>query len=234
MHKISLAFLIGAAVVLSGCGSNTSHKKETKLAPIPNVDVKKSIQEGKIKAYNPSDPIEKQYTAVVNYLRSQSITCSDASGFSGPLPSIKWNSKLYMSAKEHSDDYNQTGAYKHDHTGSGEGSDVTAVSLGITPKGSTPRQRVEHQGYDGYAGENQANYISYHANGIPPANFKKIEPTTWMDVMSGWMQSQHGHCSNIMNPDATEFGMAQSGARYDNNGTDDIYTTYWTQDFGGQ
>ena len=45
------------------------------------------------------------------------------------------------------------------------------------------------------------------------------------------MKSTHGHCSNIMNPNLTEFGMYESGANVDANGW---YKVYWTQDFGGQ
>ncbi len=78
----------------------------------------------------------------------------------------------------------------------------------IGSDGSTVRSRVENTGYPWQRlGENVA------------AGY-----TTVATVMQGWLDSP-GHCSNIMNPDFTEFGAA-----FARNASSD-FGIYWTQVF---
>lgn len=78
------------------------------------------------------------------------------------------------------------------------------------PDGVTPWDRAGSAGYDASAiGENIAA-------GQPTAEA----------VMDAWMQSP-GHCSNIMNPDANEFGVGMMPSE----GQAD-FGVYWTQMFG--
>ena len=67
--------------------------------------------------------------------------------------------------------------------------------------GSNPGTRISKTGY---------NWSTYGEN-IAAGN------TTEEDVIQGWLDSP-GHCSNLMNPDFTEVGVATSGP-------------YWTQVF---
>lgn len=77
------------------------------------------------------------------------------------------------------------------------------------PDGEDPFVRMERAGYSfSTAGENIA-----------------AGQTSPQMVMQGWMESP-GHCSNIMNPAFTEFGV---GA-YDASGAP--FPIYWTQTFG--
>lgn len=74
--------------------------------------------------------------------------------------------------------------------------------------GSTPAQRLTRQGYRWkMVGENVAA-------GADSAR----------SVMSGWLQSP-GHCSNIMNPDFTEMGLAFAINHQDE------FAVYWSQSF---
>lgn len=52
--------------------------------------------------------------------------------------------------------------------------------------------------------------------------------TTVSDVMEGWLTSQTGHCSNLMNANYTDFGSSRVIAPA---GTTN-FGTYWTQNFG--
>ena len=73
--------------------------------------------------------------------------------------------------------------------------------------GDDPWERMTAAGYPGFGvGENIAAGYA--------------DPTS---VVAGWMDSD-GHCSNILNGDATEIGVG-----YYAGGS---WGTYWTQDFG--
>lgn len=79
------------------------------------------------------------------------------------------------------------------------------------PSGESPFDRMGRAGYSYLsAGENIA-----------------AGQRTPEEVMAGWMDSP-GHCSNIMNPDFSEFG----GGYFVNDA--DSFGHYWTQTFGRQ
>jgi len=197
-----------------------------------DINLTKAIQDGYITGYDVNGPIEDQYMAVVNYLRSMSITCSDGAAVSGPTDAIVWDTLLADASKEHSDDMNTSGVYSHD--GSGTLSDITGQTFTPT-RSSTPRERVTRSGYAGQAGENIAIHVRYYANsGGQPTNFVPIDNDTWLTIMEKWMTSTTGHCSNLMNPLNKSFGMHETGSRVDDNGTHILHSTYWTLEFGNQ
>jgi uncharacterized protein YkwD len=195
-----------------------------------DINLTKEIHDGNVPNYDSMDPIENQYQAVINYLRSLAIECNDSEAIVGPSDALVWNDSLENAAKEHSDDMNTSGHYGHD--GSGTVSDITGQTLGHA---SNPGERVDEAGYAGYTGENIARLQSYYETaGGKPAGFVPVNNDTWIAVMAGWINSTHGHCSNIMNPVAKSFGMSEVGSRVDTNATDTIYSTFWTQEFGDQ
>jgi uncharacterized protein YkwD len=183
------------------------------------IDASFHIDLADVPGYDSTDPIEDQYLSVVNYLRGLDITCNDAQGLSGPVGiDLRNDPHLQASAREHSEDMRISGHYGHE--GSGTTSDTTGQALGHA---STPPERMEHNGYSGsITGENIA-IMSSMPN--PP------ESDAWVRAMEGWMTSTHGHCSNIMNPAFTDFGMYES--RTTSPDAEGYYHVYWTQNFGG-
>ena len=227
----NLVFLV-FAIVLLGCGGSSSGGAGGSGTINPSdINISKDILNGKILDYDSADPIKNQYLAVVNHLRQQKIKCNDSSAKTGPSPELESNELLESAAKEHSDDYNASGIYNRDHSGSGTVSDLTSVAWNLG-RGSTPKERVEYNGYNGISGENQAKLTSYYAKGRMPANFEAVQDNTWIYVMQSWMKSGTGHCSNIMNASFEDFGMHESGVHIEDNGTHILHTTYWTQEFG--
>ncbi len=188
---------------------------------LSSFNLAKDIKDGKIGGYNKNDPIEDQYLAVINYFRSLKIECNDPFAITGPSgKDMTWNTFLADAAQEHSEDMKLSVWY--DHNGSGTINDITGQTL--TPvRPSTFSQRIKRNGYNG----------SFVAENIAMVKAKPAAPSvnTWLKVMEGWIKSTSGHCSNIMNPDLTEFGMHESRAAVDVNGW---HKVYWTQDFGGQ
>ena len=204
-----------ALFLLSGCGPGNNGGEENPS----NIHIKQAIANGDVASYDESDPLKDQYLAVINYLRGLSVKCNDSMGLSGPVGvDMVWESHVAAAAQEHSEDMNKSIWY--DHKGSGTANDITGQSF--TPaRQSTFDERIIHNGYGGsIMGENIA---------ISKASFV-ISDDYWLTVMEGWMSSTHGHCSNIMNPNLTDFGMYESRAAVDAAGE---YKTYWTQDFGG-
>ncbi len=217
-----LVFCIVTIIGLVGCGGGSSGN------PLPagtidssDLNLTKDIQESKIADYDKTDPIEDQYLSIINYLRSLKIKCNDSEAITGPSgKDMNWNSLLADAAKEHSEDMNLSAWY--DHNGSGTINDITGQTL--TPvRASIFSERIENNGYNG----------SLTAENIAMMRAKPTAPSadSWIKVMEGWMKSTHGHCSNIMNPKLTEFGMYESRADVNASGW---YNVYWTQDFGGQ
>ena len=178
--------------------------------------------------YSVDDPIEDQYLAVVNYLRGLRIKCNDTKGFEGPVGvDLQWNGLLEDAAQEHSDDMAKSAHF--DHLGSGTENDITGQTFD-PPRQSTVAERIERAGYQWTTyGENIAMRWSYPDK---PSN------TAWVRAMEDWMKSKTGHCSNIMNPDFRDFGMAESrGVEekvFSDGNTYLVNTAYWTQNFGAQ
>ncbi len=234
MKKIGFYSLV--CLFLIGCGGGGTTTSSSVPSPAATFDgllakdlnLTKDINDGELVIDN-NDSIKDQYLTVINYLRSLKIKCNDSHAEEGPSSVVEWNQLLAYAAKEHSEDYNSSGIYNRDHSGSGTVSDITANGSGI---GSTPAKRVEHQGYIGSSGENQARYVSYYKTGSKPSNFIAIYDNTWLSVMEGWMKSKSGHCSNIMNPLFEDFGMHEAGIYVEDNGTHTLHSTYWTQEFG--
>ena len=194
---------------------------------VPMIDNNFTIDLSVVANYNANDSIEEQYLSVVNHLRSLRIKCNDASGFNGPVGrDLTWNTFLKDAAKEHSDDMlannNMT------HAGSGTQSDITGQTFNPA-KASTASERMNSQGYDWIrSGENISHSAAY----------PKLSETAWIQAMEGWMKSHTGHCSNIMNPNFRDFGMAEARGTSDVIFSDGVTRTapvaYWTQNFGTQ
>jgi len=226
MLRSSLYMLMGMVFALSGCGGSGIGNENDNAGThnVSNsgnvVDTNFTIDLAKVPGYDQTDPINDQYLAVINYLRDLSIKCDDAKGLSGPVGTdMQWEDHLAASAKEHSEDMKLSVWYGHD--GSGTVNDKTAQDLSLG-RGSQFNERIEHNGYTGNAkAENIATMMS--TPNPPPDD-------SWVEVMEGWIKSKHGHCSNIMNPKLTDFGMYESRAPKDSDG---VYKVYWTQDFGG-
>ena len=240
MKKVALASLV--CFVLIGCGGGGSgdsgevddsvvRGNETAISlSVTDINLTKEIKEEKL-IIDSSDSLENQYLTVINHLRSLKIKCNDSSAKVGPSPEVTWNALLANAAKEHSTDYNSSGIYNRNHSGSGTTFDITATEKSLG-RGSTPAERVKYNGYDGFSGENQATYVSYYETNRRPPNFSAINDDTWLSIMEGWMKSTSGHCSNIMNPIFEDFGMYEAGVNVENNGTHTLHSTYWTQEFG--
>jgi uncharacterized protein YkwD len=182
------------AVFLVGCGDTSS--SPTSL----NSDTQ--ISESLLKP-----EFQSEILKAINKARSESRDCHDGKGIVGPSEPLIWNTQLYLSAYEHSNDLAQSNTFSH--YGSGTDSDITAKELGISK--SFFYQRIENNGYVDYKvlGENIAG------------GQKSID-----EVMKAWLNSPK-HCANIMNNEFKEIGVAivvEEGSEYG---------IYWTQNFGG-
>ena len=208
MYRYRFFLIFVLSLIMHGCGGGGNDSRDSGGTGV--VGNSFSIDLNKVSGYNSSDPIEDQYLAVINYLRSQHLKCNDHLGIEGPSAPLTWNADLADAALEHSQDMNISGHYGH--IGSGTPSDITGTYVGHA---STFTERIIYNGYGGNTtGENIANVTS---NSIPN--------DYWVTVMEEWMKSTSGHCSNIMHPSFEDFGMAE--VRADGN------ATYWTQNFGG-
>ena len=152
-----------------------------------------------------SSTLEKEYLDAINKARRENQTCGSR-GFFSATNALKWNSKLYHAAYEHSNDMAVTNTFSHE--GSGQASDLTGVREGGKSHGF---ERMEAYGYE---------WSRYGENIAAGTN-----SNTAQKVMTQWMESD-GHCANIMNPDFTEVGMAMVKK------SDTHFTHYWTQNFG--
>ncbi len=206
-------------LALIGCGSSNGNNKSSTA----EVNLTQAIANGDIANYdasrNGTSQVYLNYVAVINYLRSLSITCNDPAAITGPSsPDMVWNTHLEAAAKEHSEDMKKSNWYNHD--GSGTVNDTTAQDMGLG-RGSHFDERITHNGFSGSA--SAENIAMSTASFVQPHDY-------WLKIMEGWMASTHGHCSNIMSPTLTQFGMYESRAAMDSSG---MYKIYWTQDFGG-
>jgi surface protein len=191
------------------------------------VDGNFTIDVTQINNYDAQASIEERYLVVINHLRSLKIKCNDPQGAVGPVGvDLSWNVLLKNAAQEHSDDMYAN--HNMIHKGSHTETDVTGQNL-TPPAASEPSQRVKAQGYNyKTTGEN----IAYR--GVYPS----LLDDAWIKAMEDWMKSSHGHCSNIMNPDFMEFGMAERRGSeektVESGESVTLEVAYWTQNFGTQ
>ena len=172
----------------------------------PNVDSNFTINLHDVPDYDANASTSDQYLSVINYLRSLNVSCNDTLHLSGPVDvNLSWNSDLESAAREHSDDMANNDFYSH--IGSDE---------------SESKERIKNNGYHGMVtAENIAHM--WKKNEKPPAD-------AWVEKMENWMKSEKGSCSIIMNKAFTDFGMHESRRQ---KGSDNNFTVYWTQTFGG-
>ena len=220
MAAIGLPLVAFALVACGGSGGEGVGNSGGNGTAV-DIDLSKAIAEGKVIGYdaskNGTPQVKENYLAVLNYMRSLSITCNDSDGVSGPSDPLDWNDDLETAAKEHSDDMLATGHYSH--TGSGTATDIVAQNLGLSG-GSSIQQRITHYKTDAQiTGENIARLQSTDP----------IENDAWIATMEGWLESKKGHCSNIMHKSFKYFGMAE--AKSNSQDGDGFYKAYWTQNF---
>jgi uncharacterized protein YkwD len=144
---------------------------------------------------------------VINKARAEERDCNDGRGTVGPSRALTWNNELYAAAYEHSSDLAQSDTFSH--LGSGTEFDITGSNSGIASKFNN---RIKENGYIDYTiiGEN----IAGGQESIDLA-------------LEAWLASP-AHCSNIMEVEFTEIGVAVVV------NLDSTYGIYWTQNFGGK
>lgn len=143
----------------------------------------------------------------INQARSVARDCHDGLGLVPAAPALTWNSELYASAYEHSYDLATSNTFSH--YGSGTASDVTGSNNG---EQSYFIDRIEANGYANYKviGENIAG-----------------GHTTIEAAVEAWIASP-AHCTNLMNSEFTEIGVAVAVDESSD------YGIYWTQSFGAK
>ena len=150
---------------------------------------------------------QSEILKVINEARSLPRDCHDGNGLVSAAPTLTWNEDLYASAYEHSYDLAESNTFSH--YGSGTATDITGSN---NNKASYFNERIRANGYVGYRtiGENIAG-----------------GQATIKEAVTAWLASP-AHCTNIMNPDFKEIGVAVVV----NN--DSEYGIYWTQSFGAK
>ncbi len=143
----------------------------------------------------------------INKARSVARDCHDGLGVVPAAPALTWNDELYASAYEHSYDLATSNTFSH--YGSGTASDVTGSNSG---EQSYFIDRIEANGYTDYKiiGENIAG-----------------GHTTIEAAVDAWIASP-AHCTNLMNSDFKEVGVAIAVDESSD------YGIYWTQSFGAK
>jgi uncharacterized protein YkwD len=192
--------IVAIAFLIVGCGETSISSPTT--TPADNETITQESME-----LLKSDAKQKILKAI-NKARSEARDCHDGAGVVGPSKPLVWNTQLYLSAYEHSNDLAKSDTFSH--YGSGTIYDVTASNLGISS--STFYQRIQQNGYVEYStlGENIAG------------GQKTID-----EVMEAWLKSPK-HCANIMNDNFKEVGVAvvvEEGTQFG---------IYWTQNFGAK
>lgn len=197
---IIIFFLTFTGCDINDLANNNPVVNNNKTVPTLS-ELNSDIKNGKVKGYNSAKTKEEKYLAVINYMRSLPIICQDSRANQGPVKALNWSKELTQAAKEHDDDMLQTGNFSH------TGSD-----------GSTPKDRIIDNGFNAsYYGEN----ISYHQHSAP------YTQEEWKYAIIRWLNSETGHCSNLMSPNFDYVGMDEVKKTEDN-----LVTLYWTQDFG--
>jgi len=150
---------------------------------------------------------QSEILKAINEARSVARDCHDGNGLVSAAPALTWNEDLYASAYEHSYDLAQSNTFSH--YGSGTASDITGSN---NNKASYFNERIRANGYVGYRtiGENIAG-----------------GQATIQKAVTAWLASP-AHCTNIMNPNFKEIGVAVV------TNSDSEYGIYWTQSFGAK
>lgn len=150
---------------------------------------------------------QNEILVAVNKARSVARDCHDGKGLVPAAPALTWNNELYASAYEHSVDLATSNTFSH--YGSGTASDITGSNNGNQ---SYFIDRIEANDYTNYTtiGENVAG-----------------GHTSIDDAVAGWIASP-AHCTNLMNAEFTEMGVAVAT----NENSD--FGIYWTQSFGSK
>jgi len=201
MKIVKLGALALSVIFMSGCDLQDLKDMLSNANKdyIPKIDIQKAISKGFVAGYDSQESLDRQLEAIINYVRSSSITCNDEEALSGPSAEIYVNEKLKDSAKEHSDDMLNTGNFSH------KGSD-----------GSNSYERMQRHGYKGR---------KYSENIYYEHNSAGVDNKAWIRSIEAWISSTTGHCSNLMDPDITDFGFYES-----KNSTNT--TSYITLDLG--
>jgi len=150
---------------------------------------------------------QSEILKAINEARSVARDCHDGNGLVSAAPALTWNEDLYASAYEHSYDLAESNTFSH--YGSGTDSDITGSN---NNKASYFNERIRANGYVGYRtiGENIAG-----------------GQATIQEAVTAWLASP-AHCTNMMNPDFKEIGVAVV------TNSDSEYGIYWTQSFGAK
>ena len=143
----------------------------------------------------------------INNARAKARDCNDGLGLVNAAPALTWSDELYASAYEHSNDLASSNTFSH--YGSGTASDITGQN---NNKASYFNERIRANGYAEYRtiGENIAG-----------------GQASIQEAVTAWLASP-AHCTNIMNPNFKEIGVAVVA-----NPSSD-YGIYWTQSFGAK
>ena len=150
---------------------------------------------------------QNEILAAVNKARSIPRDCHDGLGMVSAAPALTWSHELYSAAYEHSNDLAQSNTFSH--YGSGTSSDITGSNNGGR---SYFNERIRANGYVNYKtiGENIAG-----------------GQATIQEAVDAWLNSPT-HCSNLMNPNFKEIGVAVVV------NSNSEYGIYWTQNFGAK
>jgi len=213
MKKI--VFLTTITLFLVGCGDNLGlNGSQTNLPNISTSDIREAISEGNVKGYNENSQLKEKMLAVVNYLRSQNITCNDSEGATAPTSKLSWSIELENAAIEHSKDMLSVNTLSH--YGSGTSSDTTGQTFNPA-KESDYKERIAYNGYNGNnLKENIGNVMSQG---------REVPKDYWIDIINRWLESTDGHCSILLSSDINKIGMAEAK---DSSNT----KVYYTADFG--
>jgi len=150
----------------------------------------------------------RAYLNAVNQIRTEGRYCGGTEFYPAVAP-LKWNSHLYRSAYEHSNDMAKSNFFHH--SGSNTIYDTTASRQHLGHP-STFRERIENNGYVPW--KHIAENIELGAKDIHEA-------------IRHWLSSKP-HCIYIMSPAFQDIGMAhvkREGTSPEN---------YWTQDLGSR
>jgi len=210
-----IIFLTTITLFFAGCGDNLGlNGSETNLPSVSANSIREAIQNNKIEGYSDNAQLKDKMLAVINYIRSQNITCNDSDRESGPTYKLEWSQELANAATEHSKD--MLSVDKLSHLGSGTESDITGQAL-------TPQRKSslgERARFNDFYGKNLMENI-----GDVKAIGGEVTKDYWIDIINRWVESTDGHCSILLSSEINKVGMAE--AKNSSN-----TKVYYTADFG--
>jgi len=213
MKKI--VYLTTMALFLVGCGDNLRVSgSQTNLPNVSTSDIREAISKGRVDGYSKDAQLKDNILAVINYIRSQNITCNDSEEASAPTSQLVWSTELENAALEHSKD--MLSANHFSHYGSGTSSDITGVSFN-PPRESDYKDRIVYNGYNGSNLKENIATVSSQGREVPK--------DYWIDAINQWIESTDGHCSILLSSEIDKIGMAE--AKNSSN-----TKVYYTADFG--